>query len=231
MCCVWSPDLDLPPSFNRRVKTSSGFFRVTYHAYSVLVLSFPHSNMTSRKHPLRFRLSDRMENRLRTKVMRKYSAPITDRLTHNSFNYIFFQKSGNVVFEVELQKQYFFINAEEMKIGVSVDNSQGRFPVHSITVALIEVLQERGNGFCREVVERRGSRRVYGEADGVQVAKGEVRRDIDLYYPVTDANAKGGSLFNCALFQQRFAVCVSLNIFGCVDPRIEIPLFVLRVPS
>ncbi len=106
------------------MKTSSGFFRVTYHAYSVLVLSFPHSNMTSRKHPLRFRLSDRMENRLRTKVMRKYSAPITDRLTHNSFNYIFFQKSGNVVFEVELQKQYFFINAEEMKIGVSVYNSR-----------------------------------------------------------------------------------------------------------
>jgi hypothetical protein len=186
--------------------------------------------MTSRKHPLRFRLSDRMENRLRTKVMNKYSAPVTDRLTHNSFNYLFFQKSGNVVFEVELQKQYFFINAEEMKIRVSVDNSQGRFPVHSITVAIVEVLQERDNEFCREVVERRDSRRVYGDAD-VQVAKGEVKRDIELYYAVTDANAKGGSLFNCGLFQQRFAVSVSLNIFGCVDPRIEIPLYVLRVPS
>src|SRR3546814_10061388 len=53
------------------------------------------------------------------------------------------------LFEVELQKQYFFVNAEEMKVSVSVDNTRGRFPINSITVALVE---EIGRASCRERV-------------------------------------------------------------------------------
>lgn len=201
-----------------------------YHVGAVLLLPFPHSNLSSRRHPLSFELTEKMEQRLRSRVISKYTSPVVDRLTHNSFNYLFFQKSGNVVLEVELQKQYFFLNAEEMVITVRVDNTQGRFPIQSITVMLVEELRERGNHYCREVVERHGSRRVYDGAEA-SVGRGQRRDDIELRYPITDANAKSASLFNCGLFRHRHLLCVSLNIFGCIDPQVEIPLYVLRVPS
>jgi hypothetical protein len=207
-------DRRLPQSFNKKIKSSGGFFKVEYVAYGVLLTSFPHSNLVSHRQPLRFKPSAQLANHLRTKVMAKYSTPKVVRLTSNSFNYLFLQKTGNLSFSVELQKQYFFINAEEMQIKVSVDNSQGRFPVQSITVDLIEVLQERNNENCRDCIVRPNSSKVFD----AMVAKGEVKQDIELYYEVNDRNAKGGSIFNCLLFQQSFILSVYLNIFGCVDP-------------
>lgn len=220
----------MPPSYERNFKSSGNFFKVSYYAYSVLVMAFPHSNLVSQRQKLRFKPSPKTEHCHRANVINKHSTPHVERMTYNSFNYLFFQKSGNVIFGVELQKRYFFLNAEEIRIAIRVDNSQGRFPIQSITVSVMEELHERGNDSFREIVIRRGSRRVYDEPNAVAVGRGQIRQDIELFYPLSSACAKSASLFNCSLFRHRFSLCVALNIFGCTGPRLEIPIFILRVP-
>jgi hypothetical protein len=85
-----------------------------------------------------------------------------------------------------------------------------------------------GNGAAGrypEMGRRLGEKRVYH----VQVEAGTMMRGVELAYPVRWGDVLGESLFNTATFHQTYLLVISFHMsFGRVDPRVRIPIFLIK---
>ncbi len=76
-----------------------------------------------------------------------------------------------------------------------------------------------------ETGRRLGEKRIYH----VQVDTGEMLRGVELTYPVRWSDVLGESLFNTATFHQTYLLVVSFHMsFGRIDPRVRIPIFLIK---
>lgn len=76
-----------------------------------------------------------------------------------------------------------------------------------------------------EMGRRLGEKRIYH----VQVDAGEMLRGVELTYPVRWGDVLGESLFNTATFHQTYLLVVSFHMsFGRIDPRVRIPIFLIK---
>jgi len=85
-----------------------------------------------------------------------------------------------------------------------------------------------GNGQQSRSSRMLGEKRLYH----ISVDSGEMLRGIELTYPLRGDDIMGESLFNTHAFHQTYLLVVTFHMsFGHIDPRLRIPIFLIKSDS
>ncbi len=212
----------LPTTFCRISNSKSTFFKILYHAAAIIVQPFPYFNITTPRTEILMKESIATQQRTLQMVKNSWGRPVMIRTKKK-----FLLHSGRAFFDVQMNKSWYNLG-EDMKLTLTVDNTNSQGKVHSVAVTIQEIVGD-GRG-CRKVLKR-GARDKLGRAMVFPLqVQGLEKQNVEIIYPVRCEHLQGSSLFNSVSFRQFYLLVVTFNMpFGVIDPEIKIPLAITNL--